>query len=148
MFSAWLCIEFYSYPELAVTNHGYPFLVLFDHFMAPAGNSEKSEQGREESLFRPNRTGMFCVTIIVYYSLFWRPGLKSHCGFLSQFSRLPCPFLNESDELDLWANSNFFVLLIITLTLLALPLIRDWYGGCWVRLGEKVRNENIRGLEG
>lgn len=76
MFSAWLCIEFYSYPELAVTNHGYPFLVLFDHFMAPAGNSEKSEQGREESLFRPNRTGMFCVTIIVYYSLFWRPGLN------------------------------------------------------------------------
>ncbi|GMP33226.1 hypothetical protein CsSME_00031585 [Camellia sinensis var. sinensis] len=77
------------------------FLVLFHHIVEWAGNSERSEQGREGSLFGPNRTGTFCVktTVTPYYWKvnyfpFWQPDLKSSCGsmtriFFFQFMETP-----------------------------------------------------------
>ena len=78
-----LLVEFYSHCQVG-TNNGYFFvlsllwcLLLINDFIERAGNSERSEQGREDSLFGPSRNGMFCVkiTITLYMFLYHLPYL-------------------------------------------------------------------------
>lgn len=126
-------------------------LDLFDHFIAPAGNSEKSEQGREESLFRPNRTGMFCVTIIVPLGRYITPPFGGQIQYLVVDSYLNSHALSFPLGIR-WAGSMGQIVIFVfpnnnvnSPSFTSHLRLLGWMLGKTRREG---RNDNIRGLVG